>query len=321
MTYKPTDKEEATKARLQNIGATLRSSNPNHQSSLRAQLISPAPVHVKTSPRNWKWFLAPMGGVLAVFVLIVVANQVRQPQMIDTYYDDVLVSDVSNTLGDASGLSGETGLSSGRSYIPSMPWKRNVSKNEIAEYQDTYGTSLEENRQYRVLTKDLDDKENVQDLFTLYEGSVERVSDTVNRFNIVVTIPQTDIERFQDRIQDLASKDKYFSINGAGVSRTLDLMRAPTDEARQKIQDDVDYVDVIVTLEKMPSLWSTSSYDVKRVIAGYSDPGLFQSILIMFVFMTSMAIVFLTATFWFIIPLGYWIWRRKKTKSTLRFMD
>ncbi|HJN84753.1 MAG TPA: hypothetical protein QF873_00355 [Patescibacteria group bacterium] len=320
MTNQLSDKERATKARLQEIGSKLQASNPTHQASLREQLSEPTPVHVRIQPRKWQWALAPLAGVMAVLVLMVVINE-RQPQYaMNDFGGNSLNGNVMGTMDSASSLGSETGLSSS-SYIPSRPWNKFLNKKDIAEYQDTYGTALEESRRYNVLSKDLDEKTQVQDLFKLYDGSVTNVSDTMNRFTITGTIPQEDIKSFQDRIEKLAAHDKYFSMNNTGQSRTQDLMKAPTDEARQKIQDNVDFVDVVVTLDILPSLWSSSTYDIRRVVAGYEKPALIQTVLIMFIFVLSTAITFFTATFWILIPVGYLIWRRKKSRSTLKFLD
>jgi hypothetical protein len=103
------------------------------------------------------------------------------------------------------------------------------------------------------------------------------------------------------------------------LQESLGTLSAEIEELTKELdmfKDRVEYVEVTVSVEQIPSLWQVEgSYELRQVIAGYETPNLWQRMVINVLTVFLVGLEVLSATFWVLIPLavfGFVILRRRR---------
>lgn len=97
---------------------------------------------------------------------------------------------------------------------------------------------------------------------------------------------------------------------------------AEREATKDEIEDRVEYVDISLYVNHIPSWWQAGDYhELRQSFAGYTDPSLGQKVLINFIYVVSKLLVLLSYTFWLIIPFLIWRWRRSRERKMFQALD
>lgn len=145
---------------------------------------------------------------------------------------------------------------------------------------------------------------------------------------------------------DSVTEEALFLAEGLDALRTAEadvtaqLQVATTDEEKQRLQesletiseeiasmmadqealeDRVDFVTVSVSIEELPSIWEVENkYELHDVIAGFDDASLWQRVVINVLTVFLIVVELVSATFWILIPVLYFVIRRARRRRLLR---
>jgi hypothetical protein len=93
-------------------------------------------------------------------------------------------------------------------------------------------------------------------------------------------------------------------------------------ETKDAIIERVEYVDVSITITTIESWINADSYwELNQAISGYDQPGFGERILINVAYVITRIILFLSYTFWILIPLGIWLGMKKRRNTLFSELD
>lgn len=91
---------------------------------------------------------------------------------------------------------------------------------------------------------------------------------------------------------------------------------------QEVLEDRVDFVTVSVSIEELPSIWDVeSTEELHDVIAGFDDASLWQRMVINVLTVFLIAVELVSATFWFLIPILYFVIRGMRRRRLFRELE
>lgn len=142
------------------------------------------------------------------------------------------------------------------------------------------------------------------------DSMIPQILDVESRISALQT-SQSDVEA---QLQAAKTSEEKAKLQQRLDSLTTQIANAEND--RQSLEDRADYVDVAVSVDRLPSLWRVhGTYELREIIAGYEQPNVWQKVEINVLEVFFVGLEVLSATFWIVIPVAVWgvvLWRRRK---------
>lgn len=132
-----------------------------------------------------------------------------------------------------------------------------------------------------------------------------------------VTVAITDLE---SQIQNVKTDEERADLN----QKLQDLKNYLEERERVKaeILNRVDLIDVTLKIERIPSWMQASEFDaLEQSMLGFKNASLFQQLWLNTLFILLKMMQVLSYTFWFIIPLAIWLYRKWRLNTLFDGLD
>ena len=216
---------------LKDFASSVQTSNESHRLSLRAKLERESSSSSTVAKKRFAWmkFVVMPTSALAVLVLLVVTSVPR-----DTVDDLVYMPEPA---GIAGSLSESADLESTASYmtVPSSKTfyerfldglgSNTASIEDSDAYRDEYGNLLEEDISFKMLAHDESVHQNIDELFTIVDGSIVSINDFSEDIReIQGSIPTDKKDFFIEELTEFVKNDNFITKISTAESRIADVV-------------------------------------------------------------------------------------------------